>query len=34
MKYTAMLNETLYREVHKAVGGDKEAQRFLVGTWP
>lgn len=31
MKYTAMLNEKLYREVHAAVGGDKEAQRFLAG---
>jgi hypothetical protein len=30
MKYTAMLNEKLYREVHAAVGGDKEARRFLV----
>jgi hypothetical protein len=31
MKYTAMLNEKLYREVHAAVGGDAEAQRFLLG---
>jgi hypothetical protein len=30
-KYTAMLNETLYREVHKALGGDAEAARFLAG---
>jgi hypothetical protein len=31
MKYTAMLNEKLYREVHAAVGGDAEARRFLAG---